>query len=276
MAQAIYSYLDYRKFLKDRFAHLKQTEGLTYRSFNEKAGFSSPNFLKLVIEGQRNLTEKSIPKICQALKLSDSERQFFEALVQLNQAKSLEERELVYEHLKKMRPRLSLQRIEHAQYEYLEHWYTVAIRELTTLKDFQEDPAWIQNKLGNKVGIRQIRSTLKLLERLKLIERGEDGKIKSTQAPISTGDEVSGLGVYRFHQEMIDQAKNAHSKTPQNQRDISALTVAVNEETFRMIKSRIQGFRKEILALCHSSAEVDAIYQLNFQLFNLSEVPWEK
>ncbi len=54
-------YRDYRNYLQQMVAYLKATHPrFSYRYFSRLAGYSSPNFLKLVAEGHRNMSIKSI------------------------------------------------------------------------------------------------------------------------------------------------------------------------------------------------------------------------
>ena len=90
---SIFEYEDYRVFLGDLYSFYKVDKSyFSYRYFSKKAGFSSPNVLKLVIQGERNLTATSIEKFSRALKLTKSEDEFFAYLVQFNQANTEEER----------------------------------------------------------------------------------------------------------------------------------------------------------------------------------------
>lgn len=269
--ERIYSYLDYRQFLRDRFRRLKRSSRATHRSLSKKAGFASPNFLKLVMEGERNLSERSISQIAAAFDLNEREREFFAALVRFNQAKELEEKEILYQELKLRRPDLSLKRLEHSQFEYLKDWHTVAIREMVALEDFREDPEWIAERLGGRVRPAQVKRSLKLLSRLGLLGRNAEGRLVPNQAPLSSGDEVSSLAAYSFHQGMLEQAKRALRETPPELRDISSVTLAVDAETLQKVKRKIQAFRKEILAMSEGHGKAEAIYQMNIQLFNLSE-----
>ncbi len=272
----LFSYLDYRSYLKDRFAELKKSHrSFSHRHFCAKAGFTSPNFLKLVMDGKRNLTSKSINSVADALELNDKEKNFFSSLVQFNQAKEIEEKNLAYDQLKHLRKDLPLKRIEHSQFEYLDHWYAVAIRELIGLKNFQENPEWICQRLQNQVTPKQVKKSIQLLERLGLIERNTKGNLKQKQNPLSTGDEVSSLAAHRFHQHMIEKGKEALQQTPAEFRDISSLTIPVSQKTFETIKQKVQLFRKELLAVAHEQKETDTVYQLNIQFFNLSEVLWK-
>ena len=83
----------YAPYLRAMVVHLKDVDPkFSYRYFSRWAGFSSPNFLKLVADGQRNLTPASIPKFARGLSLSERERESFETLVLMSLARTDEER----------------------------------------------------------------------------------------------------------------------------------------------------------------------------------------
>lgn len=127
-------------------------------------------------------------------------------------------------------------------------------------------------KLRGEVSPAQARRSLRLLERLGLIRRDPDGKLRQDQPPLSSGDEVSSLAAYRFHQNMMEKAKEALRETPAPQRDISSVTLAVTREGSDKIKHKIRQFRKEILAMAEDAGQGEAVYQMNIQFFNLTEL----
>ncbi len=271
-----YSYLDYRELMRDRFAELKsKRRGVTHRSLSKKAGFASPNFLKLVMDGKRNLTTESIRKVCSAYEIEGREAEFFAQLVEFNQAKDIAAKDMAYERMKVLRRDLPLKRLEHSQFDYLKNWYVIAIREMVGLKDFREDPEWIRSRLNGKVSLSEVKQSLKLLERLGLVRRDAKGRLQQNQATLTTGDEVASVGVYRFHQGMMKKAEEALHGTHPDFRDISSVTVPLSKNKFQEIKQRLQQFRKEILALAKEDAAADVVYQFNMQFFNLSELLWE-
>ncbi len=82
----IYGYANYRTFLRDFYHEKKRLNPYySYRLFSMKAGFRAPNLLKLVMDGDRNLTRNSLTKFVRALKLSEHEARYFETLVRRNQ-----------------------------------------------------------------------------------------------------------------------------------------------------------------------------------------------
>ena len=93
----IFDYLDYRAFLRDMFKYRKQqAKHFSYRFFARKSGFKSPNFLKLVTDGDRNLSYESITKVAKGFSLKKQEQEYFEYLVLMNQAGTHDEKNRYY------------------------------------------------------------------------------------------------------------------------------------------------------------------------------------
>src|SRR5205809_2149006 len=100
----VFSYQDFRVFLRDFYTDRRQVDRkFSIRFFARRAGLRSENYLKVVMDGRRNLTAKNLPKFVKGLGLGPTQAEFFEALVNLNQAKDLTERRDLLErvvHLK--------------------------------------------------------------------------------------------------------------------------------------------------------------------------------
>src|SRR5688572_30102358 len=89
----IFAYDNYRAFLKDFYeAKRKTAEKISFRQFARLAGFNSPSFLKMVIDGKRNLSNESIGKVASALRFNKEEAEFFNHLVLFNQAEGVEQK----------------------------------------------------------------------------------------------------------------------------------------------------------------------------------------
>lgn len=96
---SIFSYLDYRDFLRDRFTALRsQTPEFSYRFFAQIAKVS-PSFLKLVATKRKHLSQKSVLKFARALGLDATETTYFHHLVLFNRAKTLDEQNYYYHML---------------------------------------------------------------------------------------------------------------------------------------------------------------------------------
>lgn len=272
----IYEFLNYRDFVKSMYEFKKnQAATFSYRTFSRLAGFKSSNFIKLIIDGKRNLSTEGIYKFAKALKLNKDETGFFEALVLFDQAKTVDEKNRHYARIAQSKSYNHYKPLEANQYRFFSNWYFVALRELIQLSNFCEDPNWINKKLGMHLPTEEIKVALQNLIDLDLIYRDKDNKLKQRDGKISTSPDLANLAVHNFHKEMIRKASDSLEKSSTADRDISTLTVSLNEKQFQQIKERINQFRKEIHALSEKDKnKTEAVYQVNFQLFNLTEVPW--
>jgi uncharacterized protein (TIGR02147 family) len=157
------------------------------------------------------------------------------------------------------------------QYRYYAEWYNIPIRELTALPEFSEDPAWIARSLIPPISPQQAQKALDLLFQLGLLKRDASGRLVQTDAFISTGDEVTSTSVANYHREMIQKGSEALDRFAAQDRDISSVTMALSGKSFGEIKSLIQKFRKELLAIADQDHCPEGVYQVNFQLFPLAK-----
>ena len=272
----IYGYSNYRKFLGDHYLYEKETQRrFSFRVFSRQAGFTSPNFLKLIIEGKRNLSGESVQKLVGSLKLNRNESDFFRNLVLLNQSTLVEERRFYAEQLLRSREYRKLHPLKPAQHAYYSRWYLVPIRELVATSHFREDAEWIAHALQPQISTADARKAIETLLELGLLKRDEKGKLIQSESLLSTGDEVTSAAVGKFHKEMIQKGSEAIDRFASEDRDISALTLGVSRKGAQQIKQMIQRFRKEILSIASQELNADAVYQINFQFFPVTETSKE-
>jgi uncharacterized protein (TIGR02147 family) len=272
----IFEYLDYREYLRDAYGDLKaRQQGFSYRAFSKRAGMSSPNFLKLVIDGQRNLTPSSVERFAEALALGPRETAFFRELVGFNQAASPAQKNEHYERIGKFRKHRAVRRLERDTFAYLSHWYYPAIRELVTCSAFREDPEWISAQLRPHVPPARVREAIEVLLEVGVLERDEHGELKQGEPLLSTGPEVRSLAVGNFHRQMMERAADSIELIDREEREISGVTVALSPERFEMFKNKIHALRAELLELSAAETDPSRVVQFNFQAFPLALIEEE-
>ena len=269
-------YSDYRAFLRAMIAWLKANRrGFSYRSFAMKAGFSSPSFLKLVADGNRNLSPDSIERVAQGLGLDKRESEAFEALVELGQAESDTRKNRAYARLSKLASRDPLKRLEADQYDAYSRWFTFVLRELAALPDFNESPEVLAKRLRFKTRPEDVAKALATLERLGLLVR-EDGKLVSAERNLTTGPEVRSLAVRNFHRQMFERAIESLDLVAVNERNVSGVTVPLSRRQYGRVIDLLQNLRREVLAIAEDvqpDDEPPEIHQLAFALFPLTQPP---
>jgi uncharacterized protein (TIGR02147 family) len=265
----VFRYLDYRAFLADYYRARKR-RGFSYRAFSRTAGLGAPNYLKLVIAGQRNLTGPMAARFAGACGLAGESAEYFVELVNFNQARSNEQRNASYARLEAFGRYRRGHKLELAHATYHSTWYLPAIRELCASPSFREDPQWIADTLWPRIKPLEARQALDTLLALGLLTRDPHGRLRQNAAVVSTGAETQGLHIANYHAEMMRRATAAMELVPAPQRDISSLTFCASERSLGRIKARIQEFRRELIQLVEAEPERDQVVQLNLQLFPLS------
>ncbi|MGE0615454.1 MAG: TIGR02147 family protein [Bacteriovoracia bacterium] len=272
----IFEYNDYRRYLKDFYAHKKSQKGagFSFRSLAKAAGYSSPNFFKLVMDGQRNMSDESITRIALVLKLSKQEAVFFFSLVHMNQAQTSEERERFAAELMNSAGFRKIHPLKEAQYNFYAKWYIAPIRELIATADFQEDPEWIAKQMTPPITAREAKVALDELQTLGMVRRDESGRLLQVNNLVNTSDEVMSTSLSRYHKQMIRLAGESIDRFSRYEREISSATLSVSEDCAKKVKQLIQEFREQILQLAaEDTSTCERVYQVNFQLFPMSGKP---
>jgi uncharacterized protein (TIGR02147 family) len=270
-APDIFAFTDFRAWLAAYYDAAKQHQpAFSYRWFSRRAGFASPNFLKLVIDGERNLSPDSVRRFADALRLDPGERRFFADLVEFAQAAAADEKNAAWERVAASRRFRAARRIDARFFEYLSRWYYPAVREMVARADFVEDATWIARQLRPRIKPAEARRALALLTELGLLERDASGRLVRGEPSLTTGHEVRSLAIGNFHRQMMQRAAESIETVDRAERDLSALTVCVAAERVPELKARIQAFREALLDLCDRDTAPEVVYQLNIQLFPLT------
>ncbi len=101
---SIYQFTDYRTYLKAYYQFSKEHKnGFSYRAMSQQLGFTSPNYLKLIIDGDRHIGKNGIDKIATGLELKKLESEYFSYLVFFAKAKSEVDRNWYFGQIARLR-----------------------------------------------------------------------------------------------------------------------------------------------------------------------------
>ena len=270
----VFAYRDYRAFLLAYYELRKaQKDGFSYAAFSEGIGLRSANYLKLVIDGGRNLTPDLAHRFGEACGLRDDALSYFSALVAFNQAKTGRERSLHYEKLQSFKRFRASYRLDGAQSAYYSQWYIPAVHELCARPDFDADPRWIARALLPPISPKQASQALDVLDQLGLLVRGEDGRWAQAEAVVETPHGPLGHHVAQFHRAMMQRAAEALDVVPRDEREIGALTLCLSEARMHELKTELEAFREHLLQRYMRDERPERVVQVNFQMFPLSGKP---
>lgn len=266
----VFEYFDYRDYLKDFYNERKATHSFfSYRYFGNKIEVDSSYLLKVLLK-KRHLSEQSITRVIPFCGLSGTEAEYFHTLFFFNKAKTQRESRLHFEKLLAIR-NVNSRLLEDWQYEYFCTWYHPVVRSILEYFDFKGDYAILGKQLSPPISAKEAKASVELLKALDLITCDENGHYSLTDNAVTTGDEWHSLAISAFQEQTIRLSMESLERHDRSLRDISTITMNINSKNFEEIRKRITEFRRSIIAYASECNDPDRTYQLNIQLFPLTQ-----
>jgi uncharacterized protein (TIGR02147 family) len=273
-APPLRTYSSYRAFLNDWYASKKRVRaGFSFRRFSSVLGLKSPNFMQLVLNGQRNISVDLAEKICEVVKLVGAEREYFLALVEFEQAKAEEERLRAEATLLSARKKLVSNQIDRARAAVVSEWYHMLVRELVFLPTFAESGAFVSAALNGLITPAQGEESLRLLCEAGFLVRDQSGKLRAQEIAIDTGDYVFSREAMEKHHgdTLIEWGRNLDRLDPKNQ-ELGLLHIPISSEKLPELRERIRRFQDEIIGwLCEEKCP-DRVVQLGTYLLPFAKL----
>ena len=268
--ESIYHFRDYRVYLRDYYEErVTRNPKFSLRSFATKVGLNVSNLTR-ILKGQRNISEETAGRIAVCLKLRDRESEYFFLLVHYNQARNPAEKQALYERIRSFR-KTRLRNIGPEYDEYFSKWYNVALRELINIFPKKKKSADFARLLVPSPKPNDIRKSFNLLLRLGLIKQHPDGTLELPEKFVTTPDEWTSTTIHSFQIAMAELGKQALDRFPKTDRNISTFSLSLSPEGFSKAVKALERFQREMADIAGSDSEPDRVYELNCQLFPLSD-----
>jgi uncharacterized protein (TIGR02147 family) len=269
---SVFDYSSFRKWMKDYVEAYKGIDSsFSYRAAARKFGFASPNYLQQVIDGKRNLGEKSIAMISNACKIGKKASCYFSLLVHFAQAEDFADKNRLFSEIIRSKTHSSVMKIIADQLEYYNEWYHCVVRELVAgVKMDSMDFAAVARRVYPAILPKQVKKSIKLLLKHGFIRINDAGTLEQASPLISTDRETQSIVIRNFHRKMLDIARDSLATVPPEKREISSITMKISGAGFDRVKRRIQDFKEELMQIIKEDENTDRVYQANFTLFPLS------
>jgi len=268
----LFKYTDYRSFLHAYARDAKQKNSRwSYGQWAMQLDLRGTASLTMVLNGQRRPGPNMTQKFIGFFKLKGKEREYFYDLVRLEKVKDDPRLSvLLMEQMSKIHPNQEFKVLDHKTFSAISHWHYYAIREMTGLLDFQENPNWIARNLHFKITPREVKTAIQTLLELGLLERRKDGKLEVSCGRLDTQNDVASEGIKRFHEQMISHAKDSVRLIPVEEREITASTFTMRSANIPKAKEMIRKFKQKFCRLLEEGGG-DQTCQVNIQFFPLTK-----
>lgn len=264
--KTVFSYSDYRKYLRDFYEERKKTSGYSYRKFSEQAGIQSPNMLKLVMDGEKGLSVESIHSFARALQLRFQEQEYFEALVLMEQSSTAQDKKYYQQKLQNLKANRPKELYKTGLASIISDWYYPAVLVCLDKAKINIDIKVAAQKCG--ISVPKFENALKiLLESEVLFIHNDTYQIQHQR--LSLEDRKSTSKVHKdFLKKQIELSRLAFDGQYEKDAKFSSHTFSFSKASLPHYYAQISEFLDAIDFLSEKE-NGDDIAQLNIQLFAL-------
>ncbi len=264
--KSILEYKDYRAYMQDYYDYRKSHGAFSWREFCKLAGFTSPNFLKLVCTGQSSLSKIKIAPVAKAMGLTGYECEYFKQLVLFGNAETDTAKKAALLEMDRIAREHKVRVVDSDAFQYYESWKYPVIRELAPMMPGAQ-PRKIADECKEYVSAEEVRDILAFLVKAGFLKKDSEKIYSQTEKAVIGSAEAQPIAIRAMHKEMGNMAVRAVDRYNASERYFTGMTIGVNEANYARIVAEIDACAKKIAAIANETENLNQVYGLNFQLF---------
>jgi uncharacterized protein (TIGR02147 family) len=267
-------YLSTSDLIRDKFKEIKDANpSFSIRSWSQQMGFKSHGSLQQIISSGRAVPKKFVPLIIESLKMSPSEAQYFQVLIDFEKAKTQEDKAYFHSKLTEIYPKDNeVKFIETQKYKFYQDPLHDIILCLMDRQDFSQDAKWIKSQLKIQVGLKDIEETIERLIMLGLVDNKDGELTKIKPARLSKKDAPAAAVLDSLTKICILGSQELKTQK-ESEREFKSLSLNIRPGSLAQAQARleqlIKQFQEEFEAEAKTSTET---FNLNVQLFSLTHI----
>lgn len=269
----IQEFRDYRDFLRKFYFYRKSLRsGFSFRQFATMCNLKSPNYLQLVMNGDRNLSEESAIAVATAMRLTINEKNYFLALVRHENAKTDEEVRLAKREGLSALKKIVTKQITKTADEILNKWHHLVVRELVFLPDFEPSPEYVVATLKNSLKFEEAQDSLDFLLKSGSVKFNGKKWIVD-ESVIDTGDDIFlHTKMQKYHKEVLQFWVNNLEQMNSAHQELGLINIPINSNKVPELKQRMRQFQDEIIGWLQSEDNPNCIVQLGSYLMPITKL----
>lgn len=219
------------------------------RAFAKALGMS-PTGLSFVLTGKRPLSKQKTAELSERLALDPVE------VSRLMHTEGASEFNRVNRQL------------ELDSFSVISDWYHYGILSLLEISDSPQRPKDIARALG--ITEAEVRAAWERLTRLDLLEKTEMGRFRQKSGPLRIASMNPTAASKRFQRQLLMKAIEAMENEPDDQKDLSSMTFALDPSLLPLARERIREFRRSLVQELEAKGNPSRVYSLTVQIFPMS------
>ena len=274
--KSVLEYKDYHLFMQDYYDERKRLGAFSWREFCKSAGFTSPNFLKLVCMGQSKLSKVKVDDVAKAMGLVGYESDYFRAMVAFCNADKDDAKKAALLEMQKIALEHKVRVVDGDAFQYYESWKYPVLRELAPMMS-GACPRDLADACKEHVSAEEVRDVLNFLVKAGFLKKDGEKVYTQTEQTVIGSNEALPIAIRAMHKEMANMAARAVDRYSASERFFTGVTLGVNQDASARIAKELDACCRKVLAIANEYNDLDQVCRINFQFFpvtdKIKEVP---
>ncbi len=257
---------DYRDILKAYYERRKREMPFySYRMMGDRIGLDSSQLYR-VLRKKQHLPARALEAAKKLVGMTGRSAEYFNLLYASNVSKDAAQKEEL------MGRAIALRDVERrtllsAEMKVLENWWIPAVRAYLELNGGVANIRQIANALCPPISEEQAREAIETLKDAGLVKKCASGKLGLTDAHLTVCGTEKAKAIRNFQKEALRLASDSLENIPVEERNVSTLTVSVDQSAFEDLKDMLREFRRLVQKRIDSVKNPDRVMQLSMAFY---------
>lgn len=268
----VFEYLDYRAVLRDAYEERKSESSFySYRMMAESFGLFPSNIFR-ILHGEGHLPARCQSRALEFLGLSGRSAEYYLLLISYARERTAKAKSEILEKAMTLRD-VARRPLEAQELEYFSRWWTAVLRALLEITEGRAVPAELARCMIPPVEETEIQTALALLQELGLVKKASSGRLLPAQAHLTAGGPAKAQAVRGFQRQILALAAESLERFKPDDRDVSTLTLSMDENAFREIRELVRECRRQIQKRVEECRASDRVLHLAMAFFPAAYAP---
>ena len=200
---------------------------------------------------------------------------YFENLVYLNQAVTLDDKERYFSRAKKIGRKTEFYQLHKDQFFFYEKWYYPVVRELVTFAQWNEDYSALAKLVRPPITPSESKEAVELLLTTGMIKKDENGDY-SLSNEFVTSEKVPEFIKKKARRDVLLKGIETIDTIASSEKYAAYSTVTMSKGLYREVRELLDDTREKILSLVAEDQTPDEVYEVVLQVFPVSNTTRNK
>ena len=265
----VFDFLDCRDVLKEAYEEKKASvPHFSYRMMGDRLEIDG-SYLYRILQKELHLPTRCLPRAIELLGLTGRSAEYYQLLAAYQRERGTKARQDILEKALSLRD-VERSRLQENELAFFNNWWVVAVRCLIEVVHGRAHPAELAARIEPRITEDEAKQALELLTDLGLVKNGNSGRLVLAQTHLTASGPDKNLAVQSFQKNMLRLAEESFDRFPKEQRNVSTLSVAIDDQAWREIKEMLRECRRQIQKRVEDANQPDRVMQIVMASFPLA------